>query len=104
VTGCTMYVAGSEQTCALGSAISAAVLAGPKKGGYADFSTAQKAMTSLKPIQYDPIAENQRIYDRLFVLYRQLHDAFGGVSRQTDLGTIMKDLIHIREEQSRDEK
>jgi L-ribulokinase len=34
VTGCTMYIASSSQACALGSAISAAVLAGPEKGGY----------------------------------------------------------------------
>ena len=101
VTGCTMYVAGSEQTCALGSAISAAVLAGADKGGHADFSTAQKAMTSLKPIQYDPVPENQEIYDQLFLLYRKLHDAFGGVNHQADLSTVMKELIRIREEQSR---
>ena len=103
VTGCTMYVAGSEQTCALGSAISAAVLAGPNKGGHADFSTAQQAMTSLKPIQYDPVPENQKVYQQLFALYRELHDAFGGVNRQVDLAAVMKELIRIREEQSRGE-
>jgi L-ribulokinase len=103
VTGCTMYVAGSEQTCALGSAISAAVLAGPEKGGHADFSTAQKAMTSLKPIQYDPVSENQQTYDQLFLLYRKLHDAFGGVNHRADLSAVMKELIRIREEQSRGE-
>jgi L-ribulokinase len=100
VTGCTMYIAGSEQTCALGSAISAAVLAGPAKGGYADFSTAQKAMTSLKPIQYEPVAKNQQVYQQLFGLYRQLHDAFGGVNRHADLAGVMKELIRIREEQA----
>jgi L-ribulokinase len=99
VTGCTMYVAGSEQTCALGSAISAAVLAGPEKGGHPDFAAAQQAMTSLKPVQYDPVPENQKVYQQLFLLYRQLHDAFGGVNRQADLSAIMKDLIRIREEQ-----
>ena len=99
VTGCTMYVAGSEQTCALGSAISAAVLAGPEKGGHADFAAAQQAMTSLKPIQYDPVPESQKVYQQLFLLYRQLHDAFGGVNRQADLSAVMKDLIRIREEQ-----
>jgi L-ribulokinase len=99
VTGCTMYVAGSEQTCALGSAISAAVLAGPEKGGHADFAAAQQAMTSLKPVQYDPVPESQKIYQQLFLLYRQLHDALGGVNRQADLSAIMKDLIRIREEQ-----
>jgi L-ribulokinase len=100
VTGCTMYIAGSEQTCALGSAISAAVLAGPAKGGYADFSTAQKAMTSLKPIQYEPVPKNQQVYQQLFGLYRQLHDAFGGVNRHADLAGVMKELIRIREEQA----
>jgi L-ribulokinase len=99
VTGCTMYVAGSEQTCALGSAISAAVLAGPEKGGHPDFAAAQQAMTSLKPVQYDPVPESQKVYQQLFLLYRQLHDAFGGVNRQADLSDIMKDLIRIREEQ-----
>ena len=38
VTGCAMQVAGSCQTCALGSAISAAVLA----GAHPDFASAQK--------------------------------------------------------------
>jgi L-ribulokinase len=101
VTGCTMYIAGSEQTCALGSAISAAVLAGPEKGGYPTFSEAQKAMVSLKPVQYDPLPENQKVYEQLFALYRQLHDAFGGVNRKADLSAVMKELIRIREEQTR---
>ncbi len=103
VTGCTMYIAGSEQTCALGSAISAAVLAGPEKGGYSTFSEAQKAMVSLKPLQYDPLPENQKVYEQLFALYRQLHDAFGGVNRKADLSSVMKELIRIREEQTRGE-
>jgi ribulose kinase len=38
VTGCTMYIASSSQACALGSAISAAVLAGSEKGGVRRFS------------------------------------------------------------------
>ena len=44
VTGCTMHVAGSSQACALGAAVSAAVLA----GAHPDFPTAQAKMTSLK--------------------------------------------------------
>jgi L-ribulokinase len=101
VTGCTMYVAASEQTCALGSAISAAVLAGPEKGGYPNFSAAQKAMTSLKPVHYDPLPENQKVYEQLFSLYRRLHDAFGGVDRHADLSGVMKELISIREIQAK---
>jgi len=58
-------------------------------------------MTSLKPVRYEPIPENVKVYDRLFQLYRELHDAFGGVNANTDLSKVMKDLIRIREEQAR---
>jgi len=100
VTGCTMQVAGSSQACALGSAISAAVLAGPGKGGHKDFATAQKAMTSVKDITYQPIAGNKVVYDQLYALYRKLHDSFGGVNKSTDLSGVMKELIGIREAQA----
>ncbi len=93
ITGCTMQVAGSSQACALGSAISAAVLAGAHK----NFADAEKAMSSLKPVTYSPIAENQKVYSDLYALYRQLHDAFGGVNKCADLSGVMKDLIRIKE-------
>ena len=96
VTGCTMHVAGSSQACALGAAIAAAVVAGPEKGGYADFPSAQKALTSLKPICYTPNPENQAVYDRLYALYRQLHDAFGGVNKSADLSGVMKQLLDTK--------
>lgn len=94
ITGCTMKVAGSSQACALGSAISAAVLA----GAHPDFHAAQKAMSSLKDISYDPVAENQAVYEELYVLYRQVHDAFGGMNKSADLSRVMKHLIRIKEE------
>jgi L-ribulokinase len=97
ITGCTIQVAGSGQACALGAAIAASVLAGPERGGHADFQGAQKAMTSLKPVCYTPNPDNQAIYDRLYVLYRQLHDAFGGVNTSADLSGVMKELIEIKE-------
>ncbi len=96
VTGCAMQVTGSAQACALGAAVAAAVLAGPDKGGYADFPSAEKAMTSLKPIEYRPIPENQAAYEKLYRLYLQLHDAFGGVNRAADLSGVMKELIAIK--------
>jgi L-ribulokinase len=100
VTGCTMQVAVSSQACALGSAVSAAVLAGPDKGGHGDFPTAQAAMTSLREVQYTPNAENKVIYDLLYAVYRTLHDALGGLNKSADLSHVMKDLIRIRERQS----
>jgi L-ribulokinase len=97
VTGCAMQVSGSAQACALGSAVAAAVLAGPERGGHPDFPTAQKAMTSIKPVCYAPIPENQAVYERLYRLYRELHDAFGGVNKSADLSRVMKDLIAIKQ-------
>ncbi len=98
VTGCEMCVSRSAQTCALGAAISAAVLAGESAGGHANFEIAKKAMTGVKDTIYKPNSENHAVYTELFQLYKKLHDAFGGVS-QPDLGSVMKDLLDIKERQ-----
>lgn len=91
ITGCTMQVAGSSQACALGSAISAAVLA----GAHRDFAVAQKAMVKIKPKAYVPNPAAKKTYDELFALYLSLHDALGGVNRKADLSRVMKDLLAI---------
>jgi L-ribulokinase len=93
ITGCTMLVAGSSQACALGSAVSAAVLAGE----HPDFPTAQKRMTSLKQVTYRPRPAARKTYDRLYALYRQLHDSLGGRGPSSDLGGVMKELLTIKE-------
>ena len=92
VTGRTMLVAGSSQACALGAAVSAAVLAGVFK----DFPAAQKAMTSLKNIEYKPRPAARKTYNRLFALYQNLHDSFGGVNRKADLSGVMKELLTLK--------
>ena len=96
VTGRTIQVSRSDQSCALGSAVAAAVAAGPEAGGYADFATAEAAMTALKDISYQPDPQAHAVYDQLFALYSQLHDAFGGVKTE-DLSHVMKDLMSIKE-------
>ena len=98
VIGLPMRVAASSQACALGSAVSAAVLAGPALGGHASFPEAQKAMTSWKKISYEPDAARQKIYNDLYRLYLRLHDAFGGKAQDgASLGRLMKDLIALKE-------
>lgn len=96
VTGREMLVSRSSQTCALGSAIAAAVLAGETAGGHRDFPSAQAAMAGVKDVIYRPDAAHHAIYNRLFALYRQVHDAFGGVNRQADLFNVMKDLLNLK--------
>jgi L-ribulokinase len=92
VTGRPMKVSRSAQTCALGSAIAAAVVAGAHK----DYATAQKRMTGLKPKVFKPNAKAHATYKELYALYKQLHDAFGTKDGGGNLYGVMKQLIEIR--------
>lgn len=96
VTGCAMEVASSGQACALGSAVAAAVAAGKAAGGHVDFSSAQRAMVAIPRTRYPPRADAQGICDRLYKLYRQLHDAFGVPQTVGPMANVMKELIEIR--------
>lgn len=87
----TIHVPQSEQICARGSAIFAAVAAGV----HAKTEDAQAAMAAGHAQSYEPNRDAARIYERLYLLYRRLHDAFGGVAR-SDLSAVMKDLIELR--------
>ena len=58
-------------------------------------------MTSLKAHHYEPIEENRKVYDQLYVLYRDLHDSFGGLTKSADLSRVMKSLIEMKYAQRR---
>ncbi|MGH7953950.1 MAG: FGGY-family carbohydrate kinase, partial [Limisphaerales bacterium] len=92
VTGRPMKVSRSAQTCALGSAIAGAVVAGVHK----NFAGAQKAMTGLKPKIYKPNPKAHEIYKELYAIYKTLHDAFGTREWNGNLFDVMKKLIEIR--------
>lgn len=92
VTGRTIKIARSGQAGALGSAMHAAVAAGPAAGGYANITDAARAMAGLKDRQYIPDAENHRVYDKLYAEYETLHDYFG---RGTN--DVMKRLRALRQ-------
>jgi len=95
ITNCTMQVSSSSQACALGAAVSAAVIS----GAHRSFPAAQRAMTRVKPKSYRPIAGNRKIYDRLYAAYRKTHDALGGVDRSADLAGVMKELLALKQAQ-----
>lgn len=99
ITGCKMQVSASDQTCALGSALSAAVIAGSGKGGYDSYGEAQQAMTGVKAVEYTPDPAHSAAYNELYGLYMQVHDAFGGVNKAADLSGVMKSLIAIKDRQ-----
>jgi L-ribulokinase len=98
-TGREMKIARSGQTCALGSAIAGAVVAGSARGGYDDFGAAQAAMCGIKAQAFRPKRANHGVYRELYKLYSQLHDAFGTKAGSGTLHNVMKDLLAIRDRQ-----
>ena len=93
-----LEISRSNQTCALGAAIAAAVVAGDQAGGYADFGQAIEAMTAVQDQKFTPSPDNAKVYDRLYGLYKRLHDAFGVKGTDGDLADVMKELLIIREQ------
>ncbi len=98
ITGREMKVSRSSQSCALGSAIAAAVVAGKKVGGYDNFAAAQKAMCGVKPKTYKPIAKNKKVYAEMYKLYKKMHDSFGVADSKIVLSDVMKKMLQLKEE------
>lgn len=68
-----IFISGSAQGPALGSAIFGAVAG----GGFDSVYEAAERLGKLKETRYLPIEENARIYDRLYAEYDRLHKYFG---------------------------
>jgi L-ribulokinase len=96
-TGREMKISRSAQSCALGACIAGAVVAGKKSGGHDSFADAQAAMCGIKDVTYKPIAENAKVYEQLYVLYKQLHDAFGTRDFSGKMANVMKELLTIKD-------
>jgi L-ribulokinase len=92
-----ILISRGTQTCALGSAIAGAVVAGKKNGGFDDYATAIAAMTGVQDTAYHPLRENVATYERLYQLYRKLHDAFGISGQKSGLSAVMKELLSLRD-------
>ncbi len=95
ILGRPMRVSGSSQTCALGSAIMGAVVAGPAAGGYASVEEAQAAVCSFKKTVYHPDPAAAAVYTSLYSLYLELHDSFGVRGAGADHQALMKRLLEI---------
>lgn len=93
VTGRDFKVARSTQAGALGSAMHAAVAAGPEAGGYKDIVAAAAKMAHLTDKVYRPIAEHMPIYNRLYAEYVRLYNCFGRGEND-----VMKALKRIKAE------
>jgi L-ribulokinase len=97
VLGRPVQISRSAQTCALGAAVAGAVVAGADAGGHADFDAATAAMTGIRAEVFTPVPAHRAVYDRLYALYRRLHDAFGVRGASGDLFDVMKTLLDVRD-------
>jgi L-ribulokinase len=93
VTGRSVELAGTSQTCAVGAAILASVAAGV----HPSTEEAQAAMVPSPESVVDPDPAAVAVYADLYELYRDLHDAFGRPGAR-DLYGVMKALHRIRDE------
>lgn len=88
-----LKISRSAQTCALGAALFGAVAGGV----FANINEAQKNTVAYKSTVYAPQADAVAVYEKLYGVYKTLHDAFGVEGTQTDLFPVMKELINIRD-------
>lgn len=95
VTGRCVKIASTEQTCAVGAAISAAASFMPDS-----MTTCKNSMTRCPTKVFEPATSAHHIYRRLFKLYDALHDSFGVQGTGSDLYHIMKELRVLRQENS----
>jgi len=76
------------------SAAGAAIFGAVAGGAHPDAESAQAAMGGVAGTVYRPRPDAARTYARLYGIYRRLHDAF---ARDGELGSVMKDLLDIRD-------
>jgi L-ribulokinase len=93
VTGREMKVSRSARTCALGSAVAAAVVGKAHK----NFAAAQKAMCGLKDKTFKPDKKAVAVYKQIYALYLKMHDSLGIKGTKQDISNVMKDLLAIKE-------
>jgi len=93
VTNLEIKIAASTQAPAVGAAMFGAVAAGKANGGYDSIFDAARDMANVLDRTYKPIAENVKMYDKLYAEYKVLYNYFGRGAND-----VMKRLKKIREQ------
>jgi L-ribulokinase len=96
ITGRELKISESSQTCATGAAIFGAI-AGKERSGVSNVEEIQKKICRFKETVYKPVSENKKTYDKIYLLYKKLHDAFGTKTYNGNLYSVMKELLKIKE-------
>lgn len=84
-------ISGSKQSGALGSAMLGIAAAGSDVSGYRDLDEIAGKLGRIKETSFKPVAKNVERYQKLFDIYKELHDYFG-----IEKASIMKELKRMR--------
>ncbi|MDJ0921661.1 MAG: ribulokinase [Henriciella sp.] len=99
ILGCPILFSGVAEGGASGAALFGAVVG----GAYPDVETARAAMCAPPKPGAAPNPDAVAVYDKLYALYRELHDSFGAQdTRGADLGSLMKRLLDLRDQVRRE--
>lgn len=79
VLGKEIFLSGTGQACAYGSAVLGAV----NQNGYSSLAEAADNMKKIKPFSYKPNPENTKIYAKLYKEYETLSEFFANSENQT---------------------
>ena len=77
VLGMDIEVSNIKETTALGSAMYAMVALGAQKGGFGTLEEAVRTLIRPAKEVYHPRREDAQVYDKLYAVYKQLHDFLG---------------------------
>ncbi len=67
-------------------------------GAHKNFADAAEAMTGTMKKKFAPQPAAVRTYNRLYALYRRLHDIYGTKAYSENLFDVMKELLAIRDQ------
>lgn len=89
-------VSNNSQTVAIGAAIFGGYAALKNLPEFRTIEMIQERVCKTKDRKYYPNPIETKIYERLYLLYRTLHDYFGMKGKNPDVYSIMKSLIEIK--------
>ena len=91
-----MHVAKSAQTVALGAAIYGGFAALKGEKGFENIEEVQNRICRVKEKVYNPREKEVKKYQRLYQLYKKLHDGFGIKNTSLEMYPVMKELLEIK--------
>jgi L-ribulokinase len=91
-----MKIAASDETVALGAALMGAHAAYKEKGKNISYNELQDKSCKMLEKVYLPNSENVMTYNKIYTIYKKLHDAFGIEGTKIEMYGVMKDLIEIK--------